>query len=148
MPRYNARCGNARIDDLRPRHEGLTPVFALHGRGVLASPDTKASPTLQRRMLVAGPVVAVVSVIAAVLATDAAGIPLRDPDHVAGRRLVFVLGLVAVLIALDMVIRATRRSPTPWPSLAALEAVRRERWTARRGIAVGSALISFYITYL
>jgi hypothetical protein len=99
-------------------------------------------------MLIAGPVVAMVSVLAAVLATDAAGLPLRDPDHVAGRRLVLVLFLVAVLIGLDVLVRAGRRSRGRWPSRAAIESVRRERWTLPRGVAVGSALVSFYVTYL
>jgi hypothetical protein len=99
-------------------------------------------------MLVAGPVVAVVSMLAALIATDAGGLPLRDPDHVAGRRLVFVLGLVVVLVALDIVVRAGRRCGRVWPSGAAFRSVRRERWTLRRGVAVGTALVSFYVTYL
>ncbi len=99
-------------------------------------------------MLVAGPVVAMFSVLTALLTTDAAGVPLRDPDHVAGRRLVLIGGLVVLLIALDVVVRAARRSGLLWPSRAAIESVRRERWTRGRGIAVGSALISFYVTYL
>ena len=99
-------------------------------------------------MLAAGPAVAVVSVIAALLATDAAGLPMRDPDHVAGRRLVLVLCLVAVLVALDVVVRAGRGSGTLRPSRASIQRVRRERWTAGRGLAVGVALVSFYVTYL
>ena len=101
-----------------------------------------------RRMLLAGPIVAIVSLVAAVLVTDAAGLPLRDPDHVAGRRLALVLLLVAVLVALDIVVRAARRSRTLRPSRAAMAAVRCERWRLGRGVAVGSALISFYLTYL
>ena len=99
-------------------------------------------------MLIAGPVVALVSIVAALLTTDAAGLPLRDPDHVAGGRLVVVLCLVAVLIGLDVLVRAGRRSRTLRPSRAAIESVRRERWTRSRGFVVGSALISFYVTYL
>jgi hypothetical protein len=124
-------------------------VQALPERGVAASTDPVAgrrSP--RRRMLIAGPVVAMVSVLAALLATRAAGLPLRDPDHVAGRRFVLVLSLVAVLIGLDVLVRAGRRSRTRWPSNAAVESVRRERWTLPRGVAVGSALVSFYVTYL
>ncbi len=101
-----------------------------------------------RRMLIAGPAVALVSLITAVLVTDAAGLPLRDPDHVAGRRLVLVLGLVAVLVVLDIAVRAARRSATLRPSRATMQAVRRERWSLGRGLAVGSSLISFYLTYL
>jgi PAP2 superfamily len=101
-----------------------------------------------RRLLIAGPVVALVSLLAAVLTTDAAGLPLRDPDNVAGRRLLLVLGLVAMLIALDVLVRARIRSRTGRPMRAAIATVWRERWTLPRGVAVGSALISFYATYL
>ena len=124
-------------------------MLALHERGVAASTAPPAAPEpLPRRMLVAGPAVAMVSVIAALLTTDAAGLPLRDPDHVAGRRLVLILCLVAVLVVLDVVVRAGRRSGRLWPSRASMQRVRRERWTLGRGVAVGSALVSFYVTYL
>lgn len=123
-------------------------MLALHNRGVtaLTDPDAPASP--QRRVLVAGPVVAMISILAALVTTNAAGVPLRDPDHVAGRRLLIVLGLVAVLIGLDLVIRACRRSGDLRPAREELRRVRRERWTLRRGVAVASALVSFYISYL
>jgi hypothetical protein len=99
-------------------------------------------------MLVAGPVVATVSLLAALLTTNAAGLPLRDPDNVAGGRLVVVLCLVAVLIGLDVLVRAGRRTGTLRPSRAAIESVRRERWTLTRGLLVGTSLVSFYVTYL
>jgi len=96
----------------------------------------------------AGPVVAVVTLVAALLTTHAAGVPLRDPDGVAGRRFLWVIGLVVALVGLDVVVRAGRRSGTRTPSRAAMRSVRRERWNWHRGVAVGSALISFYISYL
>ena len=96
----------------------------------------------------AGPVVAIVTVLTALLATQAAGVPFRDPDHMVGRRLVWVGCLVVVLVGLDVVIRAGRRSGTFTPSLAAMLSVRRERWSWYRGVAVGSALASFYVSYL
>ena len=99
-------------------------------------------------MLVAGPVVAAVSVLAAVLATDAAGVPLRDPDHVAGRRLGYAFMFVFVLVLIDVAVRAARGTGRLWPTRAALVAVWRERWTLRRGVAVLSALVSFYVSYL
>ena len=124
-------------------------VPALPERGVAGSTDLVAGPkSPQRRMLIAGPVVAIVSVLAALLATDAAGLPLRDPDHVAGGRLVLVLCLVVVLMGLDVLVRAGRRSRRLWPSRAVIVSVRRERWTLARGVAVLSALVSFYVTYL
>ena len=101
-----------------------------------------------RRMLAAGPLVALATMAAAFVCTDAAGLPLRDPDHVAGRRLLIVFALVGALVALDVIVRAAKRTGTRWPPRAAMQAVRRERWTAQRGLLVASALISFYITYL
>jgi len=98
--------------------------------------------------MVAGPVVAMVSILAAWVVTNAAGVPLRDPDHVAGRRLLIVLGLVAVLVGLDLLVRACRRSGGLRPSREELKRVRRERWTLLRGVAVASALVSFYVSYL
>jgi PAP2 superfamily protein len=101
-----------------------------------------------RRMLVAGPLVAIVSLVAAVVVTNAAGLPLRDPDHVAGKRLLAVLVLVALLFVLDVAVRAARRTGRRLPTRAAMARVRRERWTLARGLAVGAALVSFYASYL
>jgi hypothetical protein len=111
-------------------------------------PSRAAAPSLQRRMIVAGPLIAVVTMIAAWLATGATGLPVRDPDHVAGRRLLLVFALVLALVALDVLIRAARRTGRRRPSRAAIASVRRERWTRERSVAVGMALISFYVTYL
>lgn len=113
-------------------------------RGRTASAE---APGLQRRMVAAGPIVAVVSMVAALIATGAAGIPLRDPDHVAGRRLVMLLALVGLLVALDVVVRASRRAHRVMPSRAVVAEVRRERWTWRRGAIVATALVSFYASY-
>jgi hypothetical protein len=98
--------------------------------------------------VLAGPVVAVITVVAALLATHAADVPFRDPDHVVGKRLTRVVGLVLLLVVLDVVVRAGWRSRTLAPSRASMRRVRRERWTRRRGVAVGSALVGFYMTYL
>jgi len=109
-------------------------------------PGTPASPT--RRSVVAGPVIAGATVVAALLATHAADVPFRDPDHVVGKRLALVACLVLLLVALDVVVRAARRSHKLIPARDSLRAVQRERWHWRRGVAVGSALVSFYVTYL
>ena len=74
--------------------------------------------------------------------------PLRDPDGVAGERFVGALAVVGMLVGLDMVIQAGRRSGQIRPSRAALRHITRERWTPQRVVAVFSALISFYVTYL
>ena len=114
----------------------------------MVSAADSGAPALLWRGVVAGPVVAVVTLVAALLATRAAGVPLRDPDGVAGRRLVWVVCLVVLLVVLDVVVRAGRRSGTLTPSRAAMRSVRGERWSWHRGVAVGSALVSFYISYL
>ena len=121
--------------------------LAERGAAAATNPVTGRTPS-RRRMLMAGPVLAIFALLSALFVTDAAGLPIRDPDHVAGRRLLMVLCLVAVLIALDVLVRAGRRSPGLRPCRAAIQSVRRERWTPLRGIAVGSALVSFYVTYL
>lgn len=100
------------------------------------------------RMLAAGPMVAIVTLVAALVATNAVGLPLRDPDHVAALYLALVGLGVALLVGLDIVIRAAHRSGTLRPSRAAMRLVQRERWTLGRGLAAGSALASFYVTYL
>jgi membrane-associated phospholipid phosphatase len=100
------------------------------------------------RETVAGPVVAVVTVGAALLATDEVGLPLRDPDHVAALYLALVGFGVVLLVALDVVVRAARSAGGFPPSRAAMRRVRRERWTAGRGLAAGSALVAFYVTYM
>ena len=100
------------------------------------------------RALVAGPLVAAGSVGAALLATHAVELPLRDPDHVAALYLGLVgLGMVG-LVGLDILLRAGRGPGSFPPSRAAMRRVRRERWTLRRGVAVGIALVGFYVTYL
>ncbi len=103
---------------------------------------------VSRRSVFAGPVVAIVTVVAALTATHEAGVPFTDPDHVGARRLAMVCGLVAVLVVLDIVVRAARRSGRTIPPLSAIRSVRSERWTRHRGTAVASALVGFYVTYV
>jgi len=107
-----------------------------------------APPELSRRSVLAGPLVAAVTLVAALLATHEAGVALRDPDHVGARRLAMVAALVAALVVLDIVLRAARRAATTIPSLNDLRHVRRERWTWWRLVASLSALVSFYVTYV
>ncbi len=113
---------------------------------LVAAADERERPGW--RTLLAGPFVALVSIVAALIVTNAAGIPIRDPDHVAGRRLAMLLGLVLLLVVLDVVVRAAHRTGTRIPPRHAIAAVRRERWTSARALAVASGLISFYVSYL
>ena len=96
----------------------------------------------------AGPVVAVVALLLALVATRVAGVTFRDWEHAVAWRLAHVAGVVALLVVLDIVVRAAARSGKLAPSWAAMREVRRERWTRRRMAAVGGALVSFYVTYL
>ena len=123
-------------------------VRSLPERGAGAPVKPVASDPPPWRGVLAGPVVAVVTLVAALLATRAADVPLRDPDHVAAKYLVLVGCSVLLLVWLDVAIRAARRTATLTPSRAAMRGVRRERWSWQRAVAVGSALISFYVSYM
>jgi hypothetical protein len=118
----------------------LSPRTAEQDRGPFALPG--------RRSLLAGPVVAVVTLAAALITTGEAGVPLRDPDNVTGNRLVMAVSLILALFGIDMLVRAWRRSGGRAPTRAALVAVRREHWPLGRALAVGGAIVAFYVTYL
>ena len=113
-----------------------------------STPEPAAARPRWWRSVLAGPAVAVLTSLAAIVATSEAGVPLRDPGHVGARRFLVATGLVALFVVLDLVVRAARRSETRRPSLAAIRAVRRERWGPARSLAVAAALVSFYVTYL
>jgi hypothetical protein len=100
------------------------------------------------RAIAAGPVVALVTVIVALFATHEAGVPLRDPDHVAATYFVLVGFGVAMLVVLDVALRARAASGVWPPARAAMRRIRRERWTLGRSVAAGSALLGFYVTYM
>jgi membrane-associated phospholipid phosphatase len=106
------------------------------------------APPARWRAIAASPVVAFVTLVVALIATEQAGVRFRDPDHVAGKYVVLVGFGVALMVLLDIAIRAARRGSSFRPSRAAMGAVRRERWTRHRMLAAGAALISFYVTYL
>ena len=91
------------------------------------------SPEIPTRSVLAGPAVAVVTLLTAVVATLAAGVPFRDPGYAVAHRLALMGCVVALLVVLDVVVRAGSRSRKLTPSLAAMRRVRRERWSRRRG---------------
>jgi hypothetical protein len=113
-----------------------------------SSVDPVASEAATWRTVIAGPAVAVVAVVLALAGTQAAGVPFADWEHAVAERLALMASFVAVLMLLDIVVRAARRSRTLAPSPAAMRSVRAERWPLRRVLAVASALVSFYVTYL
>jgi hypothetical protein len=100
------------------------------------------------RGVAAGPLVALATVVAALITTQDAGVPLRDPDHVAALYLALVGFGMVLMVGLDVVLRAARRAGWQRPTRAAILDVRRERWTPARGLAVASALVSFYVSYM
>lgn len=111
------------------------------------SVDAAARSPWWRGMLVL-PGIAVVTMLGALLATHAAGVPFRDPNHNAALYVLMVSAGVAVLIGFDIAIRAGRRTGTLRPPRAAMRAVRSERWTRTRWAGVYIALVSFYVTYM
>jgi membrane-associated phospholipid phosphatase len=101
-----------------------------------------------RRAVLAPPAVALASLVAALIATDAGDIAFRDPDNVAAVYVLIMVVAVAGLIAADVWLKAARHSGSWRVSRGAMAAVRRERWTPTRLGAVAGALVSFYVTYL
>src|SRR4051794_35658350 len=83
----------------------------------------------------AGAAVAAATVVAGLVATHDVDLPLRDPDHVAALYLGLVGLGVAMLVGIDVLLRARARAGGQWPSRATLAAVRRERWTPGRAAA-------------
>ncbi len=125
------------------------PVVLLSGeQGLRSGLDAGAPEVPSRRSVAAGPLVALVTLVAALVATQMAAVPFRDPDHVAAKYLILVGFAVGLMVLVDIAVRAGHRAGTSRPSLEAMRAVRRERWHWYRGLAVGSALVSFYVSYL
>ena len=100
------------------------------------------------RLVFAGPLIAVATTVAALIATGAADVTFRDPDHIAVLYVLEVWAGVALLVGLDIFLRARKLTGTRWPSRAAMGAVRRERWTPFRIGAVALAIVAFYASYL
>jgi len=114
-----------------------------------ATSEARESFALPGRLAVlAVPLVAVVTMAAAVIVTHVAGVPVRDPDNVTGNRLVLAVSLVLALVGLDLLARGWSRSEGRRLTPAALVAVRRENWPLSRALVVASAVVGFYVTYL
>ena len=128
-----------------------TPESALElaARRGIAWRNTDSQPhVVGWRLVSAGPLIAVITTIAALIATRAAGVTFRDPDNVAALYVLEVGAGVALLVGLDIFLRARRLTGARWPSRAAMSAIRRERWTARRAGIVAIAIVAFYASYL
>ena len=66
--------------------------------------------------ITSGPLVAAVTLAGAIAAANFTDVALRDPDGVAGRRLVWVVIFVLVLVAIDVFVRAARRARRARPA--------------------------------
>jgi hypothetical protein len=104
--------------------------------------------TSARRLILAGPLVAAVTVVIALVCTGEAGMRFRDPDNVAAQYLLMVGAAIVVLVGLDVLVRARRETGTWRPPRGLLARIRRERWTRSRCAAAAVGLVSFYVTYL
>jgi membrane-associated phospholipid phosphatase len=123
-----------------PQEPLAAAAAPLRGRA-----DRRALPG--GRAALAGPLVALVGLALASLATSSAGVPLRDPGAVTVRRLLVAASITVGLLLLDILVRAalSRRGLPTW---RALQGVCRTRWTAGRIAVVAVALGSFHLTYL
>ena len=84
------------------------------------------------RAIAAGPAVAAVTVIVALVATGDVDVPLRDPDNVAATYFVLVGLGVALLVWLDVAIRAARAEGAGLPAVARGDGPRAPRALDRR----------------
>ena len=100
------------------------------------------------RAIAAGPLVAAVTLAAALVAGAHVGVSVRDPDHVAAGYLAMVGAGVVVMVGIDVAYRAWQRTGVWPPSRRAMREVRVERWTARRSGAAAAGLLSFYVSYM
>ena len=91
--------------------------------------------------------VAGVTAVGAVTLAGLLGLPLRDPDGVAGPAWVRLPGIVLLFLAADVVPRAlfARRADG---FVAAYRRVLRERWSKERLALVAVGLASFYVSYV
>jgi hypothetical protein len=119
-----------------------------HSDPRVTSTAGRVEPPCPWRIVLAGPVVAVVSLLLALVATRIAGVTFRDWEHAVAWRCTWMAGVIGLLVLLDIVIRAGARSRKRVPTWAGMRAVQQERWTPRRLAAAGGALVSFYVTYL
>jgi hypothetical protein len=108
----------------------------------------RATAPARLREVLAPPAVALVTLVIGLIATSAAGVRFRDPDNVAAGYVAMVGPAVALLVWLDVFLRAARAFGTSRPSRAAMAAIRRSRWTWRRMAAAAAGLLSFYVSYL
>ncbi len=92
--------------------------------------------------------VAGVTAVVAVTTSGLVGIPMRDPDGVAGPAWVRLPVIALAFLAVDVVPRALMARRRSGGLLAAGRTVWAERWGRERVALVAVGLISFYVTYV
>lgn len=149
--------GEYRAGRTSGRRDGATALAAAPaGRdadgGPVAAPVATAGPRstelLTGRAIAAAPLIGLATLIAALFATDRAGVAFRDTNHVAAKYVVLVGTALVVLVAIDVAIRAATGTGSRRPTREAMRAVRRERWGPYRGFAAFAGLLGFYLAYL
>jgi hypothetical protein len=115
------------------------PAAVVAGLSEVHPPAAKQSSAALRatspprwREVAAPPAVGLAMLVAALIATDAADVRFRDPDNVAAGYFVLVGSAAALLVGLDVAIKAARMTGTRRPSRALMREVRRARWTWQR----------------
>jgi hypothetical protein len=93
-------------------------------------------------------VVALVTVLAAVVGAVVLGVPLRDPDGFLGPTYVRLPLIGGVLLALDVVPRAVWRAGSVRAVPRRIVEIARERWPWRRLRPALIGLAAFYVTYV
>jgi uncharacterized membrane protein len=135
--------------DIQLPAAGVARLSEVHPPGAKqSSAALRATSPPRWREVAAPPAIGLVMLVAALIATDAADVRFRDPDNVAAGYFVLVGSAAALLVGLDVAIKAARMTGTRRPSRALMREVRRARWTWQRMGAAGSALLSFYVSYL
>ena len=125
-----------------------TPGVDRRSQGETNLESSQPDEPVGWRLIASGPLVALFTLVAGLIAAAEAGFTFRDPDHVAALYVVEVWAGVGLLVCLDIFLRARRATGERWPSRAAWAAVRRDRWTAKRCLVVAAAIVAFYVTYL
>ncbi len=100
------------------------------------------------RPYTAAVVVAGVSATAMVLGAALLGLPLRDPDGIAGPAYVRLPLIVLIFLSADVLPRTLWRRRTAGGLRPAYRQVLKDRWSAERLVLVGVGLMSFYVTYV
>ena len=134
--------------DIQLPAAGVARLSGDHPPGATQAPAALLETPPRWREVAAPPAVGLVMLVAAVIATDVADVRFRDPDNVAAGYFALVASGAALLVGLDVAIRAARMTGTRRPSRASMREVRRARWTWQRMAAAGCALLSFYVSYL